>query len=418
MAENRRTVRQRVLGALVAVVTLPLVAPAAAAWSLTGATPSTTTTTAPKGATPTTTPSLRDQVEFATPDELALLDKIDSATQGLATLTAELANADNLVAERQLDFENEQQQLLTMQQKLATDTDHLEVVNSQIADLRDDIRRRALASYIGEPQLRMANLALQVQGAGDLGVTLGYLQVVVDTQTRDLHHLDGLKADVSTTQDDIKSTGAAVEGERTTVENKRNAADHAKDAEQRLGQQALQATQQASALHSQLTGDKAIFATQLAVLDAESAGITALLRGMQGSHGKVVYGRGVVMLPIPGAPITSPFGPRLDPILGIIKVHTGIDLGAGEGTPIRAAADGNVVTAGVVDGYGNCTVIDHGNGLATLYGHQSQLLVTPGQQVHKGDIIGLVGHTGFATGPHLHFEVRVDGVPVDPIPYL
>jgi murein DD-endopeptidase MepM/ murein hydrolase activator NlpD len=71
-----------------------------------------------------------------------------------------------------------------------------------------------------------------------------------------------------------------------------------------------------------------------------------------------------------------------------------------------------------MEGYGNCTVVDHGNGLATLYGHQSQLLVTSGQQVHRGDLIGLVGHTGFATGPHLHFEVRVDGVPVDPIPFL
>jgi murein DD-endopeptidase MepM/ murein hydrolase activator NlpD len=417
--ENRRKLRQRLLGAVLAVVALPVAGPAAAAWSL--ARPSaatTTTTTAPKGATATTNPSLRNQVEFATPDELALLDKIDAATQGLANLTAQLANADNLVAERQLDFENEQQHLLTLEQQVAADNDHLEVVHSQIADLRDDIRRRALASYIGEPQLRMANLALQVQGAGDLAVTMGYLQVVVDTQDRDLHHLDALKTDVSGTEDDIKGTGAAVDGERSTVENKRNAADNAKNAEQQLGRQALEATQQAAALHQQLTGDKSVFAAQLAVLDAESAGITALLRSIDGSHANVTYGRGVVTLPIPGAPITSPFGPRLDPILGIIKVHTGIDLGAAEGTPIRAAADGTVVTAGVVDGYGNCTVIDHGNGLATLYGHQSQLLVTPGQQVHKGDIIGLVGHTGFATGPHLHFEVRVDGVPVDPIPYL
>jgi murein DD-endopeptidase MepM/ murein hydrolase activator NlpD len=410
MAENWRRLPGRLVGALLAVATLPAVGAAAPAWSINAA------TTPPTTSSPTA--SLRGQVEFATPDELALLDKIDSTTAGLADITAQLANADNLVAQRQLAFESEQQRLQDLEMKLADAGDHLEVLRGNIVDIKDDIRRRALASYIGEPQLRMANLALQAQGVGDLGVTLGYLQVVVDTQTRDLRHLDGLKSDVAATEDTERSTTASIKDERGAVEKSRSAADNARNAQQTLGEQALLQTQQAATLRQQLSGQKGVFAAQMAILDDASAAIASLLRSFDGSHAKVDYGRGIVMLPIPGATITSPFGPRLDPILGIIKVHTGIDLGASEGTPILAAADGTVVSAGVMEGYGNCTVVDHGNGLATLYGHQSQLLVTSGQQVHRGDLIGLVGHTGFATGPHLHFEVRVDGVPVDPIPFL
>ncbi|TML65059.1 MAG: M23 family metallopeptidase, partial [Actinobacteria bacterium] len=96
----------------------------------------------------------------------------------------------------------------------------------------------------------------------------------------------------------------------------------------------------------------------------------------------------------------------------------GIDLAAGMGDPIHAAANGVVVFAGPRGGYGLATLIDHGGSLATLYAHQSQILVSAGQHVVRGQVIGLVGATGYATGPHLHFEVRVNGTPVDPMPYL
>ena len=99
-------------------------------------------------------------------------------------------------------------------------------------------------------------------------------------------------------------------------------------------------------------------------------------------------------------------------------MHEGIDLGAAYGTPIAAAAAGTVIYAGWLGGYGNLTVIDHGGGLATAYGHQSQITVTVGQQVGQGEIIGNVGSTGHSTGPHLHFEVRIDGQAVDPLGYL
>jgi murein DD-endopeptidase MepM/ murein hydrolase activator NlpD len=106
------------------------------------------------------------------------------------------------------------------------------------------------------------------------------------------------------------------------------------------------------------------------------------------------------------------------PIYGSVRLHTGGDLAANSGDPIWAAGDGSVVSAGWLGGYGNATIVDHGGGLATLYAHQSSLLVGAGQQVVKGQVIGRVGCTGSCTGPHLHYEVRINGNPVDPAPYL
>ena len=112
--------------------------------------------------------------------------------------------------------------------------------------------------------------------------------------------------------------------------------------------------------------------------------------------------------------ITSPFGRRSDPIDGGSKYHTGVDLRAPEGSPILAATGGVVKSAGQRGGYGNAVEIDHGNGMSTLYAHASELLVTAGEKVTEGQPIGRAGMTGRATGPHLHFEVRLHNRPVDP----
>lgn len=99
-------------------------------------------------------------------------------------------------------------------------------------------------------------------------------------------------------------------------------------------------------------------------------------------------------------------------------MHNGVDFAAGTGTPVRAAADGTVVAAGARGGYGNVVVVDHDNSLATLSAHLSSLAVADGARVARGQVIGYAGATGLATGPHLHFEVRVAGNPVDPLGYL
>ena len=128
-------------------------------------------------------------------------------------------------------------------------------------------------------------------------------------------------------------------------------------------------------------------------------------------------GSGTLTLPVAG-PVTSPFGARTSPTTGAQEFHEGIDIGAAQGTPIRAAASGTVTFAGQMSGYGNVVIVQHAAGLQTRYAHQSAMSVTAGQTVAAGDVIGAVGATGEATGPHLHFEVRLNGVAVDPAPYL
>jgi len=116
--------------------------------------------------------------------------------------------------------------------------------------------------------------------------------------------------------------------------------------------------------------------------------------------------------------VSSPFGYRADPFLGRPALHPGIDLVQAYGAEIRATAAGRVVHAGWMGGYGNMVEIDHGNGIATRYGHMSEILVAEGDEVKPGAVLGRIGSTGRSTGPHLHYEVRLDGEPVDPARFL
>jgi murein DD-endopeptidase MepM/ murein hydrolase activator NlpD len=123
-------------------------------------------------------------------------------------------------------------------------------------------------------------------------------------------------------------------------------------------------------------------------------------------------------MPVASYGLTSGFGMRQHPLLGVVREHSGIDLAAPLGSPIYATSDGIVSTANWRGGYGLFVSLDHGGGVQTRYGHMSQLNVTAGQQVHKGDVIGRVGSTGLSTGPHLHYEIRLNGQAVNPLPYL
>ncbi|MDR0952114.1 MAG: peptidoglycan DD-metalloendopeptidase family protein [Oscillospiraceae bacterium] len=136
--------------------------------------------------------------------------------------------------------------------------------------------------------------------------------------------------------------------------------------------------------------------------------------------GNYVTGTGTYKWPLPGYSAGDTFGWRMHPILNVNKWHAGEDIGAPSGTPILAADSGTVITANSGNyggGYGNYVVISHGNGMTTLYAHQSAIAVSLGQSVTQGQVIGYVGSTGLSTGPHLHFEVRLNGVATDPLSY-
>lgn len=135
------------------------------------------------------------------------------------------------------------------------------------------------------------------------------------------------------------------------------------------------------------------------------------------SSGSRSWGTGRYVSPAEG-PITSPFGYRVHPIFGTLRFHSGVDIGAYYASPVLAADSGTVIDAGWIGGYGNTVIIDHGGGYSTLYGHCSALYVSYGQTVTKGQQIAAVGSTGNSTGPHLHFEVRINGGPVDPLGFI
>jgi murein DD-endopeptidase MepM/ murein hydrolase activator NlpD len=163
----------------------------------------------------------------------------------------------------------------------------------------------------------------------------------------------------------------------------------------------------------QVKESKREFLHEAAGLSAASAALAAQIQGSSGSYSppdSTPSAAGLIW-PVNG-PVVSPFGMRWG------RMHEGIDIGVPYGTPIHAAASGRVIYSGWMDGYGNLVAIDHGGGLSTAYAHQSQIGVSVGQTVSQGQVVGYVGCTGHCFGPHLHFEVRINGAPVDPMGYL
>lgn len=157
---------------------------------------------------------------------------------------------------------------------------------------------------------------------------------------------------------------------------------------------------------------RAGYLAEVNALQAQSAALGAAIRNAQaGSDTAGSSAHAGLVWPVSG-PITSGFGMRWG------RMHEGIDIAVPSGTPVHAAASGTVIYAAWMTGYGNLVVLDHGNGLATAYAHNSSLLVSLGQHVSQGQKISLSGSTGHSTGPHVHFEVRVNGVAVDPLGYL
>ncbi len=170
------------------------------------------------------------------------------------------------------------------------------------------------------------------------------------------------------------------------------------------------------ALLAQLREDKKAIAAALDELEKTSKQLQDYIYQIQLAAGRA-GGVPAFIWPTAG-PISSRFGPRFHPILKVYKDHTGIDIAAPAGQTIKAAASGIVILAGWAGGYGQCVIIDHGGYYSSLYGHMSWIGVKAGQEVAQGVEIGHVGSTGYSTGPHLHFEVRYKGEPVNPVPLL
>lgn len=229
----------------------------------------------------------------------------------------------------------------------------------------------------------------------------------------------------------LNTQAKLIDKQKTEVEQQKN--EIALIREQLLAQKADYQTQaqSQSELIQRLNSDRLALEAAQNQLERESKNLEVLIqqkvaeaRSSEEAQTKtnsrtniIIRGTGVMTYPS-DAPTSSPFGWRIHPILGYRRFHAGLDFAASYGSKIRAADSGKVIFAGWYGGYGRAVIIDHGNGLTTLYGHTSELYVTEGQAVERGQAIGAVGSTGFSTGPHLHFEVRRNGTPVNPTDYL
>ncbi|PZV08625.1 MAG: peptidase M23 [Leptolyngbya sp.] len=216
---------------------------------------------------------------------------------------------------------------------------------------------------------------------------------------------------------DLKAQADAIQKQKAAVETKRNQVAL-------LRQQLLSQKQQYEAeaneekqLISRLKDRRGALEAAEAQLARDSEQIAGLIRQKIASSTGVIRGTGRFVFPA-NANISSGFGNRVHPILGYSRFHAGVDFSASYGSTIRAADSGRVIFSGWYGGYGQAVIIDHGGGLSTLYAHASRLLVSEGQAVQQGQPIAAVGSTGLSTGPHLHFEVRQNGNPVNPAGYL
>lgn len=168
---------------------------------------------------------------------------------------------------------------------------------------------------------------------------------------------------------------------------------------------------------SSLKQQRQEFEKALDELEELSEELVQVIQELQAKSQVKFTGKLAFAWPVSGS-VTSGFGRRLHPVTRRYRNHTGIDIAAKTGTPVKASEAGVVLHSGWLGGYGKCVIIDHGGGYSTLYGHNSTLLVSAGQAVSKGFIIAKAGSTGVSTGPHVHFEVRIKGTPQDPRKYL
>ncbi len=221
--------------------------------------------------------------------------------------------------------------------------------------------------------------------------------------------------------DEMEASRLEIEKARDEIAALKKSQEESKDSLSSQKQALQQKQQEQKAYMQELEKDAASYQKIIDEADAAMASLRSRISGsLSSSSSGASYVGGEFAWPTPSCTyITSHFSPRRkNPVSGIWKRHTGTDIGAAYGTSIVAANSGTVTLAGWNSGYGNCVIIDHGGGRATLYAHMSAYSVSAGQSVQRGQHIGNVGSTGNSTGPHLHFEVLINGVAVDPMQYF
>ena len=343
--------------------------------------------------------SLQNQDAQASAAELQAVAAVHSAEQQAAELT-------DRAAELKTQLDAAQAALDPLQARVDELTAQAKAAEQALADAKARLDSSAGSIHITESQSQGYD-SLEAVVPSDLVTAEHDLGTLARARTTIVERVTTLRESVAAKQAAAEDAARPFQADRDRIATLLTQVQPAET-------QAVQAQAAAQAQLTAIRAQKGTIEVELNALDGAADSIAVLLRSLGILPGPVAS---CDVRPVSGG-ITSPFGPRIDPITGNPGFHTGVDLQATYGTPILACRSGTVVIASPQGGYGNAVVIDHAGGMATLYAHQSRMAVLPGQVVKAGDVIGYVGATGYATGPHLHFEVRLDGNPVNPVSFL
>lgn len=356
---------------------------------------------------------LNNKIKAQKGERTSIQDDLLAAQDKLAAVRVELADAESKVQEVQATISS-------TEDHLAQVTRELDDLEAQLADTRVSINQtssqlsnQAVEMYMGG----MPGLQSVVFSASDMtsaAVGVSYAKEIVASSELLINDLAALETVEARQREGVEARKASVESDLAALDVQRQQLEADKAEVDARRQEAEDEAASQQALLDDVNAQIAYLEKEKAAEERDQAEIK---RQIEAAQSKTGTKPSILQWPVYGR-ISSPFGWRVHPIFGTKKFHTGIDIAASYGTPIKAAASGRVILAQTYGGYGNATAIDHGGGLVTLYGHQSRIIVKVGQKVDAGQVIGYVGCTGYCTGPHLHFEVREDGTPVDPLKYL
>lgn len=360
---------------------------------------------------------LQEEIGEASAEEAAALADLADVRASRQELDRAVARLDGEIASAQAALQARQAEVDALTARALGLERRLERIERRLRDAHDDFGASVAALYrSGRTDARAyASFVFDVSTPGELFAGTHYLEDVSSTRWDAVEQFTGLRQEAQRLRVEVEARRSDAEGARAAAVSERERLDGLRaEQEERRREASAQEGREARIVAS-IRARVDAFNAELAALQATSSAVSSMLASLQAGQARASSFH--VVRPVPGE-VTSGFGTRVHPILGTTRVHTGVDMHAGSGTPVRAGAAGKVVWAGWRGGYGNAVVIDHGNQYATLYGHLSAVWVSVGDRVDAGDHVGAVGATGMATGPHLHFEVRILGVPVDPRHYL
>ncbi len=357
--------------------------------------------------------SLKERLGTQKQREQALRDEVAGYTSRIRALEAKVGDVSLRLQTLEADLGLHQRRLDALDTLFRLQTERFDFLKEQYDTAVGNLNRRLVDIYESD-QASTLDLVLGARSIQDAVDQVQYMNEIGEQDQRIAEQVRYTKLQVRAARAKTRTLRATVRGE-TAIISARTAQTRAVKNELAGAAGDLSSTRQNKLTDlSKLTAAEQAEASEIDALQAASNDIAARIRAAQaqrsGGTSATSSAAGLIW-PVSG-PITSPFGWRWG------RMHEGIDIGVPMGTPIRAAASGTIIYCGWESGYGNLTVIDHGGQLATAYGHQSSIAVSCGQQVAQGQVIGYVGCTGHCTGPHLHFEVRIDGNPVDPMGYL